>query len=75
MVRLRRVNFERRNGNLQEAERLLREAAQNSFPPEIASFYSVKLARLLLKLKRDPEKAREVLIEALKKEPVRKRPV
>lgn len=69
MVRLRRVNFERRNGNLQEAERLLREAAQNSFPPEIASFYSVKLARLLLKLRRDPEKAREVLIEALKKEP------
>ncbi|XP_075693303.1 pre-mRNA-processing factor 39-like [Rhinoderma darwinii] len=69
MVRLRRVNFERRNGSLQEAERLLREAAQNSSSSEMAAFYTVKLARLLLKLKRDPENARDVLIEALKKEP------
>ncbi|XP_056383006.1 pre-mRNA-processing factor 39-like isoform X2 [Hyla sarda] len=68
MVRLRRVNFERRNGNLQEAERLLREAAQNSSGSEMA-FYTVKLARLLLKLKSDPEKARDVLIGGLKKEP------
>ncbi|XP_071974374.1 pre-mRNA-processing factor 39-like isoform X2 [Engystomops pustulosus] len=69
MVRLRRVNFERRNGNLQEAERLLQEAARNSSGSEMATFYTVKLVRLVLKLKRDPEKARNILIEALKKEP------
>ncbi|XP_073410599.1 pre-mRNA-processing factor 39-like isoform X2 [Dendrobates tinctorius] len=69
LVQLRRVNFERRNGNLQEAERLLREAAQNSGRPGLAAFYTVKLARLLLKLKNDPEKARDLLMEALEKEP------
>ncbi|XP_077143801.1 pre-mRNA-processing factor 39-like isoform X2 [Ranitomeya variabilis] len=69
IVRLRRVNFERRNGNLQEAERLLREAVQNSGIPGVAAFYTVKLARLLLKLKKDPEKARDLLMEALEKEP------
>ncbi|XP_073514680.1 pre-mRNA-processing factor 39-like isoform X2 [Phyllobates terribilis] len=69
LVRLRRVNFERRNGNLQEAERLLREAVQISGRPGVAAFYTVKLARLLLKLKKDPEKARDLLMEALKKEP------
>ncbi|XP_063800916.1 pre-mRNA-processing factor 39-like isoform X2 [Pseudophryne corroboree] len=69
MVRLRRVNLERRNGNLQEAERLLREAVQYSLGKELAVFYSVKLARLLLKLKKDPSKARDVITEALQKEP------
>ncbi|XP_044125396.1 pre-mRNA-processing factor 39-like isoform X1 [Bufo gargarizans] len=69
MVRLRRVNFERRNGNLQEAERLLSEAVQNSSGTEMATFYAVKLSRLLLKLKKDPEKARDVLVDALKKDP------
>ncbi|XP_069594996.1 pre-mRNA-processing factor 39-like isoform X2 [Ranitomeya imitator] len=69
IVRLRRVNLERRNGNLQEAERLLREAVQNSGIPGVAAFYTVKLARLLLKLKKDPEKARDLLMEALEKEP------
>ncbi|KAM4017533.1 pre-mRNA-processing factor 39-like [Anomaloglossus baeobatrachus] len=69
LVRLRLVNFERRNGNLDEAERLLRESAQNSSSPDMAAFYTIKLARLLLKLKNDPEKARDLLMEAIKKEP------
>ncbi|XP_075043852.1 pre-mRNA-processing factor 39-like [Mixophyes fleayi] len=69
MVRLKRVSLERRHGNLQGAERLLKEAVQMSAGTELVVFYAVKLARLLLKLQRDPEKAREVIIEALQKHP------
>ncbi|KAG9475537.1 hypothetical protein GDO78_003767 [Eleutherodactylus coqui] len=69
MVRVRHANFERRIGNLQEAERLLREGIQKSSAPEMAAFYTGKLARLLLKLKKEPEKARDVLIEGLKMVP------
>ncbi|KAM4721590.1 pre-mRNA-processing factor 39-like [Rhinophrynus dorsalis] len=69
IIRLRRVSLERRAGNLDEAERLLEEAVRISSGTELAAFYSVKLARLLLKLKRNTEKARKVLAEALDKEP------
>ncbi|KAM5138187.1 pre-mRNA-processing factor 39-like, partial [Mantella aurantiaca] len=69
IVRLRRVGLERRNGNLQEAERLLKEAAQISASTKMASFYAVKLSRLNLKLRKDPQKATAILNEALKKDP------
>ncbi|KAE8607182.1 hypothetical protein XENTR_v10011069 [Xenopus tropicalis] len=69
MVRLRRVSLERRTGNLEEAEHLLEEAVKSSLGTELAAFYSVKLARLLLKLQGNMEKARKVLTEALEKEP------
>ncbi|XP_018113033.1 pre-mRNA-processing factor 39 isoform X1 [Xenopus laevis] len=69
MVRLRRVSLERRTGNLEEAERLLEEAVENSLGTDLAAFYSIKLARLLLKLQGNTEKARKVLTEALEREP------
>ncbi|XP_072277499.1 pre-mRNA-processing factor 39-like [Pyxicephalus adspersus] len=69
IVRMRRVGLEKRNGNLQEAERLLKEAIQMSAGTKLAGFYAVKLSRLILKLQRDPHKAKAVLKEALKKDP------
>ncbi|MGH0186588.1 UNVERIFIED_CONTAM: hypothetical protein FKN15_022021 [Acipenser sinensis] len=43
MVRLRRVSLERRHGNLEEAESLLREAIKNGKTASVSSFYSIKL--------------------------------
>ncbi|XP_040184479.1 pre-mRNA-processing factor 39-like isoform X2 [Rana temporaria] len=69
IVRLRRVGLEQRNGNLQEAERLLKEAVQISAGTKLKGFYAVKLSRLILKLQRDPHKAKAVLGETIKKYP------
>ncbi|XP_056155013.1 pre-mRNA-processing factor 39 [Lampris incognitus] len=70
VVRLRRAGLERRAGRLDESEALLREAvAQSIEKPSLHAFYSIKLARLLLKLGRSPGKARIVLQEALQISP------
>ncbi|XP_063294118.1 pre-mRNA-processing factor 39-like [Pelobates fuscus] len=69
IVRMKRVNLERRNGNLEEAERLLQEAVEKSLGTELAAFYSIKLSRFLLKSREELERAKEVLIQALKEEP------
>lgn len=70
MVRLRRAGLERRAGRLDESEALLREAvAQSKENPSLHAFYSIKLARLLLKLVKNPGKARGVLQEALEISP------
>uniref|UniRef100_A0A4W4FMH2 Pre-mRNA-processing factor 39 n=1 Tax=Electrophorus electricus TaxID=8005 RepID=A0A4W4FMH2_ELEEL len=68
MVRLRRVSLERRHGNLDEAEALLRDAITNGKNASESSFYSVKLARQLLKVQRSIGKARNVLLEAIEKD-------
>ncbi|XP_078262844.1 pre-mRNA-processing factor 39 isoform X2 [Rhinoraja longicauda] len=65
MVRLRRVSLERRHGNIDEAEFLLQDAIKNSRTPNEASFYAVKLARLLFKVEKSLPKARKVLVEAI----------
>ncbi|XP_059815500.1 pre-mRNA-processing factor 39 isoform X1 [Hypanus sabinus] len=65
MVRLRRVSLERRHGNIDEAEFLLQDAIKNSKTPNEASFYAVKLARLLFKVQKSLPKARKVLVEAI----------
>uniref|UniRef100_UPI00398EF38B pre-mRNA-processing factor 39 isoform X3 n=1 Tax=Pristiophorus japonicus TaxID=55135 RepID=UPI00398EF38B len=65
MVRLRRVSLERRHGNIDEAEFLLQDAIKNSKTPSEASFYAVKLARLLFKVEKSLPKARKVLVEAI----------
>ncbi|KAG8146636.1 putative Pre-mRNA-processing factor 39 protein [Naja naja] len=49
MVRLRRVSLERRLGNMDMAEALLVEAIRDNEGMPISSFYSVKLARQVLK--------------------------
>lgn len=72
VVRLRRVALERRAGQLDRSEALLQEAvAESKEKPTLHAFYSIKLARLLLKLGRNPSKARKVLQEALEISPVR----
>lgn len=72
VVRLRRAALERRAGQLEQAESLLREAvAQSTEKPPLHAFYSIKLARLLLKVGRNSSEARRVLQEALEMSPVR----
>lgn len=71
MVRLRRVSLERRHGNLEEAEALLRDAMASGKNASETSFYAVKLARQLLKVQRSLGKARKVLLEAIEKDQVR----
>lgn len=72
VVRLRRAGLERRAGQLEQSEALLQEAvAESKEKPMLHAFYSIKLARLLLKLGRDPSRARSVLQEALEISPVR----
>ncbi|XP_021456569.2 pre-mRNA-processing factor 39 isoform X1 [Oncorhynchus mykiss] len=68
MVRLRRVSLERRHGNLEEAEALLREAIAAGKNTSETSFYAVKLARQLLKVQRSLAKARKVLLDAIEKD-------
>ncbi|KAK6297641.1 hypothetical protein J4Q44_G00322240 [Coregonus suidteri] len=68
MVRLRRVSLERRHGNLEEAEALLREAIASGKNTSETSFYAVKLARQLLKVQRSLIKARKVLLDAIDKD-------
>ncbi|KAM3842343.1 pre-mRNA-processing factor 39-like, partial [Diretmus argenteus] len=69
-VRLRRAGLERRAGRLDESEALLREAVvQSREKPSLHAFFSIKLARLLLKLGRNPGRARGVLQEALEISP------
>uniref|UniRef100_H2MJR9 Pre-mRNA-processing factor 39 n=2 Tax=Oryzias latipes TaxID=8090 RepID=H2MJR9_ORYLA len=69
MVRLRRVNLERRHGNLEEAEALLKEAMEQGRDVTEMSFYAVKLARHVMKVQKDPSKAKKVLLDALERDP------
>lgn len=73
MVRLRRVSLERRQGNLEEAEALLLEAMHANEGLPLASFYAVKLARQACKVQKNLGKARKVLVDALEKDPVRRK--
>ncbi|XP_072887363.1 pre-mRNA-processing factor 39-like [Hemitrygon akajei] len=65
MVLLRRVSLERRCGNTDEAEALLREAIEQHQDTPLASFFAIKLSRQLLKVQRNLAKARKVLLEAI----------
>uniref|UniRef100_A0A3Q3W5F2 Uncharacterized protein n=1 Tax=Mola mola TaxID=94237 RepID=A0A3Q3W5F2_MOLML len=70
VVRLRRAALERRAGQLDQSEALLMEAvAESKQKPTLHAFYSIKLARLVLKLGRNPSRARRVLQEALEISP------
>ncbi|XP_017263738.1 pre-mRNA-processing factor 39 isoform X2 [Kryptolebias marmoratus] len=70
VVRLHRAALERRAGQLEQSEALLTEAvAESKEKPTLHAFYSIKLARLLLKVGRNPSQARSVLQEALEISP------
>ncbi|KAF4104925.1 pre-mRNA-processing factor 39 isoform X1 [Onychostoma macrolepis] len=69
-VRLRRVGLERRAGRLNAAEALLKETVEKSKDnPQLHAFYSIKLARFLHKLCKNPSRARTVLQEAIELSP------
>ncbi|KAM4690972.1 pre-mRNA-processing factor 39 [Rhinophrynus dorsalis] len=68
MIRLRRVNLERRHGNIKEAENLLQEAMKNSKSSGESSFYAIKLARHLFKVQKNAVQARKVLTDAIQKD-------
>ncbi|NP_001004520.1 pre-mRNA-processing factor 39 [Danio rerio] len=68
MVRLRRVSLERRHGNMEEAEALLQDAITNGRNSSESSFYSVKLARQLVKVQKSIGRAKKVLLEAVEKD-------
>ncbi len=70
MVRLRRVSLERRHGNMDEAEVLLRDGITDGKNSSEASFYAVKLARQLVKVQKSIGKAKKVLLEAVEKDEV-----
>ncbi|XP_051513882.1 pre-mRNA-processing factor 39-like isoform X2 [Myxocyprinus asiaticus] len=69
-VRLRRISQQRRAGRLDVAESLLKEALEQSKDnPSLHAFYSIKLSRFLLKLCKNPARARTVLQEAIELSP------
>lgn len=70
MVRLRRVNLERRHGNLAEAEALLKESLETASTITERSFYAVKLARQHMKVQKNPSKAKKVLLDAIESDQV-----
>lgn len=72
MVRLRRVSLERRHGNMEEAEALLRDAMECGKDTTEMSFYAVKLARHYMKVQKSQSKAKKVLLDAIEKDQVRR---
>lgn len=73
MVRLRRVSLERRHGNMEEAEALLREAMECGKDNTEMAFYAVKLARHYMKVQKSLSQAKKVLLDAIEKDQVRRR--
>ena len=51
MVNMRKISLERRKGNTAMAESLFQEYINNASQPEISSFFSIKFARYLLKVR------------------------
>jgi pre-mRNA-processing factor 39 len=51
MLAMRRISLERRRGNLGDVETFFKKYIEDAASPEIASFYSIKYARFLLKAK------------------------
>ncbi|XP_053330787.1 pre-mRNA-processing factor 39 isoform X2 [Spea bombifrons] len=68
MVRLRRVNLERRHGNIKEAEDLLTQAMNGAKTNSEFTFYAIKLARHFFKVQKNVTQARKVLSDAIEKD-------
>ncbi|CAH1793220.1 unnamed protein product [Owenia fusiformis] len=64
-IALRRIGLERRQGNVEDVEGMFEEYIDNSQNTETATFYRIKYARFLMKVKRDVAKARTVLNTAI----------
>ncbi|XP_068110255.1 pre-mRNA-processing factor 39 isoform X2 [Hyperolius riggenbachi] len=68
MVRLRRVNLERRHGNVKEAEKLLMEAIKTAKTNSEFSFFAIKLSRFYAKIQKNVGMAKKVLTDALQRD-------
>nr|XP_037272343.1 pre-mRNA-processing factor 39-like isoform X2 [Rhipicephalus microplus] len=67
---LRRINVERRRGCLEKVEELYRKCISQTESTTLKSHFAGKLARFLHKVQNKLEDAKEVLKEALDREPV-----
>ncbi|ESO85389.1 hypothetical protein LOTGIDRAFT_229414 [Lottia gigantea] len=65
MVALRRISLERRRGNYNDVEELFEEYIRSADSNASRSFFSIKFARYLQKIRGNTPKARTVLKEAL----------
>nr|XP_006824828.1 PREDICTED: pre-mRNA-processing factor 39-like [Saccoglossus kowalevskii] len=70
MVTLRRINLERRHGDLDTVDKVFKDCLSRSKSKKLASFYAIKYSRFHSKIQNDTEKAKAVLNEALKKDQV-----
>ncbi|KAL8583545.1 hypothetical protein ACOMHN_054861 [Nucella lapillus] len=64
MVAMRRISLERRQENLEEAERLFKEYLGKTTSNKCRTFFAIKFTRYLQKVRGNTEKAREVIREA-----------
>lgn len=72
-VAYRRINLERRRGNLDACVNLYEQYYENAKNKNIASALAIKYARFIYKIKHDYEKAQEILKSSLEKDPTNTR--
>lgn len=73
IVKLKRVNLERRRGNFEVTCTLYEETMNETSDQELATFFAIRYSRFLAKVMGNVEKAREVLKIALEKDKDNKR--
>lgn len=66
---LRRINVERRRGCPEKVEELYRKCISQADNVALKSHYAGKLARFLSKIQKKPDEAKEVLKEAIERDP------
>ncbi|XP_078351980.1 pre-mRNA-processing factor 39-like isoform X1 [Oculina patagonica] len=73
MVKLKRINIERRRGNSEGTSALYEEAMNETSDQELATFFAIRYSRFLAKVMGNVEKARVMLKGALEKDKDNKR--
>lgn len=73
MLRIKRINLERRCGNNDKVMELYEESIQQSESEEIVSFFAIKYSRFLTRVMKDLTGARKTLKDALEKDKSNKR--
>ncbi|XP_074632346.1 pre-mRNA-processing factor 39-like isoform X2 [Acropora palmata] len=73
MVKLKRVNLERRRKNFDVVSSLYEESMNETSDQELATFFAIRYSRFLTKIMGNIDKAREVLKGALEKDKGNKR--
>ncbi|KAK3741774.1 hypothetical protein QZH41_011386, partial [Actinostola sp. cb2023] len=73
VVKIRRINLERRRGSFENTSLIYQEAMEETADDEARSFYAVRYARFLAKVLGDSQKASGVLKDAIEKDKLNKR--